>query len=104
MQPAQLLRLINPYATDNISHKFTYIFILLACYFKTTYQQERPLSELNIHTQEGRRVIFRYYPRICLNKKKQNSRKTKLLVMFQLSNSSSLYESRSINTSEIVGK
>jgi len=54
MQPAQLLRLINPYATDNISHKFTYIFILLACYFKTTYQQERPLSELNIHTQEGR--------------------------------------------------
>ena len=39
-----------------------------------------------------------------VSKRKQNSRKAKLLVMTQLGNSSSLHESRSINISEIVGK
>jgi len=39
-----------------------------------------------------------------LSKRKQDLRKAKLLVMIQLGNSSSLHESRSINTSEIVGK
>lgn len=45
--------------TPQITFHIIYIFISLGCYFKTTYQQERPLSELNIHTQEGR-GLFSY--------------------------------------------